>query len=105
MTLFRLAIVGAASAVLTGCVTSGPILAEAGNCSSYIPTAWREPVPGADLPEGNSVGEWISFADREAAQLDKSNGRLADTLHIVGECETRAAKAIERSRPKFLGVF
>jgi hypothetical protein len=90
---------------VSGCVTAGPILAEAGNCSGFIPDAWREPVPGAELPEGNTVGDWISFADREAAQLDKANGRLADTLHIVGECEKRAAAAVQRSRPKFLGVF
>lgn len=86
-------------------MTAGPILAEAGNCSAFVPQAWREPVPGAELPEGNTVGDWIAFADREAAQLDKANGRLADTLHIIGECERRAARAVERSRPKFLGVF
>lgn len=90
---------------VSGCVTSGPIIAEAGNCSGYIPGAWREPVPGADLPESNSVGDWISFADREAAQLDKANGRMADTLHIVGECERRATAAVKRSRPRFLGIL
>lgn len=87
------------------CVTPGPVLAETGNCSGYVPDAWREPVPGADLPEGNTVGDWIAFGDRQTGQLDKANGRMADTLHIVGECERRAAKAIERSRPKLLGIF
>jgi hypothetical protein len=90
---------------VSGCVTPGPILAETGNCSGYVPDAWREPVPGADLPEGNVVGDWVAFADAQTGQLDKANGRMADTLHIVGECERRAAEAIARSRPKFLGVF
>lgn len=90
---------------MSGCVTAGPILAETGDCSGYIPVAWREPVPGADLPDGNTVGDWVSFGDRQTAQLDKANGRMADTLHIVGECERRAAQAVERSRPKFLGIF
>lgn len=90
---------------VSGCVSAGPILAEAGNCSSFIPEAWREPVQGAELPEGNTVGDWIAFADREAAQLDKANGRLGDTLHIIGECEKRAAAAVKRSRPRFLGVL
>jgi hypothetical protein len=99
------ALLTATALAVSGCVTAGPILAEAGNCSGYIPQAWREPVPGAELPEGNTVGDWISFADREAAQLDKANGRMADTLRIVGECEKRAARAVERSRPKVLGVF
>jgi hypothetical protein len=37
--------------------------------------------------------------------LDKANGRQADTLHIIGECEKRAAQAVKRSKPKFLGIF
>lgn len=90
---------------VSGCVTAGPILAETGDCSGYIPEAWRVPVPGADLPDGDTIGDWISFADREAAQLDKANGRTADSLHIIGECERRAAVAVKRSRPKVLGLF
>lgn len=89
---------------MSGCVSAGPIVAEPANCSAYIPDAWREPVPGADLPEGDTVADWISFADREAAQLDKANGRLSDTLHIVSECERRAGEAVKRSRRGFLGL-
>lgn len=62
-------------------------------------------MPGAPLPTGDTVGDWISFGDQQTAQLDKANGRLSDTLHIFGECERRAAKAVEKSRPRFLGIF
>ena len=90
---------------VSGCVTAGPILAEAGHCSAYIPAAWRSPVPPAPLPEGDAVGAWIAALDAQTGQLDKANGRLIDTLHIVGECERRAAGAIKASRPRFLGIF
>jgi hypothetical protein len=95
----------AMSLAVSGCVSAGPILAETGSCSDYIPVAWRLPVPGADLPAGDTVGDWIVFGDQQTAQLDKSNGRLADTLHIVGECERRSKEAVRRSRPRFLGLF
>lgn len=95
----------AAPLLLAGCVTSGPIIAEAGNCSAYVPDSWRLGVEGAELPAGGTVGDWIAFGDAQTGKLDIANGRLTDTLHIVGECERRAAAAVERSRPKFLGIF
>lgn len=103
--LYAAALLTGTATAVSGCVTAGPILAETGECSAYVPDAWREPVPGADLPEGDIVGDWISFGDRQTAQLDKANGRQTDTLHIIGECERRAKAAVQRSRPKFLGVF
>ena len=90
---------------LSGCVTSGPIIAADSDCSGFIPQAWRSPVPGAELPAGDTVGDWIAFGDRQTGQLDKANGRMADTLHIIGECERRSAAAVKRSKPKFLGIF
>lgn len=60
---------------------------------------------GADLPEGNTVGDWIAFADAQTGRLDVANGRTADTLGIIERCEARDREAVERSRPKFLGIF
>lgn len=91
--------------LLGGCVSAGPIIAETGNCSGYIPGSWRAPVAGADLPDGETVADWIVFGDQQTGRLDVANGRLADSLHIIGECERRSAEAVQRSRPKFLGVF
>jgi len=70
-----------------------------------IPDAWREPVPGAPLPAGETVGDWIAFGDAQTAQLDKANGRTVDALAIVSRCEARDAKAVQRARPKLLGVL
>lgn len=74
-------------------------------CSSLIPEGWREPVPGADLPDGDTVGDWIKFGDAQTAQLDKANGRTVDALAIIGRCEDRDKAAVKAARPKFLGIF
>lgn len=74
-------------------------------CSTLIPDSWREPVAGADIPKGDTVGEWITFADAQTGQLDKANGRTADTIGIIQRCEKRDAEAVKHARPKFLGIF
>jgi hypothetical protein len=90
---------------LAACVTSGPILATPGACSALIPDSWRAGVEGADLPEGDTVGDWIAFGDAQTGRLDVANGRTTDTLAIVERCEARDAKAIARAKPRFLGIF
>lgn len=63
-------------------------------------------MPGAPLPDdGATVGDWIAFGDAQTGQLDKANGRTADTIAIVSRCEARDAAAIRSARPKFLGIF
>jgi hypothetical protein len=74
-------------------------------CSELVPDSWRKPVPGAPLPAGDVVGDWIAFADAQTGQLDKANGRTADTIGIIERCEARDAAAVKRARPKFLGIF
>lgn len=91
--------------LLCGCVSTGPIIASQSACSALLPDSWREPVPGAPLPAGETVGDWIAFGDAQTGQLDKANGRTADTIGIVERCEARDRAAIKKSRPKFLGIF
>lgn len=90
---------------LAGCVTSGPIIAAASSCSSLIPDGWVAGVEGAPLPDGSTVGDWIAFGDAQTGRLDVANGRQADTLAIIGRCEARDRKAVDKSRPRFLGIF
>lgn len=88
-------------APFAGCstlVTSPPA-----ECSQFIPDSWREPIPGAPLPTGMDARAWMAFGIEQSGQLDKSNGRTADILHIVGQCEMHSNKA--RARGKWLGVF
>lgn len=74
-------------------------------CSSLLPSEWREGVPGADLPEGSTVGDWIAYADAQTGQLDKANDRTRAAIGIVERCEARDAEAVKKARRKVLGVF
>lgn len=94
-----------ATLACVGCAGAPPIVATPAACSSLIPDSWRKGVPGAPLPKGDTIGDWIAFADAEAAQLDKANGRTIDAIGIFERCEARDAKAVKRARPKFLGIF
>jgi hypothetical protein len=62
-------------------------------------------VPGAPLPEGETVGELAAFADAQTGQLDKANDRYGAAVGIIERCEERDRTAIQRARPKFLGLF
>lgn len=74
-------------------------------CSSLLPSEWRAGVPGADLPQGSTAGDWIAFADAQTAQLDKANDRYSAAVGIIERCEERDRQAVKKARPKVLGVF
>lgn len=59
---------------------------------------WKEKVPGADLPDGNTVGDWIQFGDAQTAQLDQANDRTVSAIGIVERCEARDRAMIEELR-------
>lgn len=80
-------------------------MATPGACSRLLPDSWRQPVPGAPLPTGETVGDWIAFGDAQTGQLDKANGRTADAIGIIERCEERDRAAVKRARPKVLGLF
>jgi hypothetical protein len=62
-------------------------------------------VPGADLPAGNTVADWVAFGDAQTGQLDKANGRTTDSLAIIGRCEARDLAAVKHAKRKILGIF
>lgn len=92
---------------LTACAGAPPIVAPSSACSALLPEAWRSPVPGAPLPAGDTVGDWIQFGDAQTAQLDKANDRTVTAIGIVERCEARDAEAVKRAKRKsrFLGIF
>jgi hypothetical protein len=47
----------------------------------------------------------MAFGDAQTGQLEKSNDRYSAAVGIVERCEERDRKAVERARPKFLGIF
>lgn len=90
-------------------------------CADLIPTDWAEGVAHEDLPapaparpadkDGviawtlDELKKWTGFGVGEANRLDQANGRTRDAVGIVRRCEERDARAVEKARPKFLGVF
>lgn len=46
------------------------------------------------------MGDWIAFADRQTAALEKANGRTADTVAIVKKCEARDAQVAKALKPR-----
>lgn len=94
-----------ATLALPACVGAPPIVAASSACSTLLPSEWREGVPGADLPAGDTVGDWIAFGDAQTAQLDKANDRYRASVGIVERCEERDREAVRRARPRFLGIF
>jgi len=106
MAPMRLSILLPALLACAACAGAPPIAAIPSACSTLIPASWHDPVPGAPLPAGRTVGDWIAFGDAQTAQLDKANGRTGDALDIVARCEARDAAAVKRAaRRKVLGVF
>ncbi len=67
----------------SGCVGAPSILSAPSACSTLLPGEWREGVPGADLPAGETVGDWIAFADAQTGQLEKANDRTRAAIGIV----------------------
>lgn len=98
-------VAGVASATLSACISAGPIVASPTSCSTLIPGIWRDGVEGAPLPDGETIGDWIAFSDAQTGRLDVANGRTADSLAIIERCEERDREAVQRSRPKFLGLL
>ncbi len=86
----------ALAATLSACAP--PIAAIPAACASLLPDTWRVPVPGAPLPEGSSVADWVSFADQQTGQLDKANERTLAAIGIVERCEARDVAAVKAAR-------
>lgn len=53
----------------------------------------------------NELKKWTGFGVDEASRVDMANGRTSDAIGIVRRCEERDRKSVQKSRPKFLGIF
>lgn len=101
----RLCLVLSMLLLASGCVGAPSIVSAPNACSTLLPPEWRAGVPGAELPQGSTVGEWIAFADAQTGKLDKANDRYVAATGIIERCEARDREAVKRVRPKFLGIF
>jgi hypothetical protein len=97
-------ILAVAALSLSAC--AAPIVtAQGASCSSLLPETWKQGVAGADLPDGNTVGDWIAFGDAQTGKLDQANGRTKDAMEIVERCEARDRAAVHKATHRFLGIF
>lgn len=79
-------------------VTASPAL----NCGALIGPTLRSDVPTADLPAGNTVGEWVAFGDAQTGKLEDANGRRAAVVEIVDNCQREQERL---GRRKLFGLF
>lgn len=77
-----------------------------------LPPNWKKGVEAVDLPESAKLPDghddarpWQSGFIGQTGRLETSNGRYGDAVGIMERCEARDAKAIEKAKPKFLGLF
>jgi hypothetical protein len=60
-------------------------------------------VPPAEIPAGDTVGDWIAFGDAQTGKLDQANGRTKDVIGITKRCEERDRRAVKRAGRGFFG--
>lgn len=84
--------------VLPACAGGPPIVSIPGvlNCAGRIPPQLRAEVAGAPLPDDNSVGEWVAFADAQSGRLEAANDRKTTALWIIDQCEAEERAAAAR---------
>jgi hypothetical protein len=88
---------------LTACAGTPVVTTASASCAALLPTSWREGVPPPPLPDGDTVGDWVSFGDQAIGKLDVANGRTRDAIDIVTKCEARDAAAVKRATRSWLG--
>ena len=95
----------ASMSLAAGACAAGPpiVTTQSAGCSALIPDDWAKGVPGAPLPEDDSVGSWISFGDQQTGRLDQANARTRDAIEIQRRCEARDAAAVKRATRGFFG--
>jgi hypothetical protein len=100
----RLLIPLCATLGLPACVGAPAIVTpSAASCAQLLPPEWKQGVAAADLPDGNTVGDWISFGDAQTGKLDQANERTKASIGIVERCEARDAAAVKHASRGFFG--
>lgn len=94
---------------LTGCVRP-LVFAESADCSGLIDGLWEEPVADAPAPQRGkddkeTLANWIGFAGAQTAGKRTEFERAQNARAIIARCEERQRAAIEKSKPKFLGIL
>lgn len=89
---------------LAGC-SAPTVLSTPNSCATLLPSEWKEGVAGAELPLGDTVGDWIAFGDAQTGKLDMANGRTRDAIGIIERCEARDAAAVKQATRRWWQIF
>lgn len=103
--LMRLLISASMILLLPGCVGGPSIAPTPPACSTLVPEGLVTPVPGAPLPESNTVGDWQAFADAQTGQLEVANSHGQYVFGIITRCEARDRAAVQRARRRLFGIL
>lgn len=120
----RRILIAAACLMLAGCMAGPTIVASASDCPALVPPDWAKGIAMANLPAAAAAEldasaswearyhaavdeqkKWENFAIDTANRLDQANGRYTDAMGIIGRCEARNDKAVQKAKPKVLGLF
>jgi hypothetical protein len=89
--------------MLSACAGTPIVTAVPTSCATLLPEEWKQGVAGAELPDGNTVGDWIAFGDAQTGKLDQANERTKAAIGIVSRCESRDAAAVKKATRSWLG--
>lgn len=81
------------------------VLSTPNSCATLLPSEWKQGVAGAELPTGDTVGDWQAFGDAQTGRLDQANGRTRDAIGIVERCEERDASAVKKATRRWWQIF
>lgn len=96
----------AAPIMLFLCSCAAPtVLSTPNSCATLLPAEWKEGVAGAPLPSGDTVGDWVAFADAQTGKLDVANDRTKSAIGIIERCEIRDREAVKRATRRWWQIF
>lgn len=79
---------------LSGCISRPVVSVPPARCASLIPASWAEGVDAEPVPDTSGMSAidqikaWATAYVGMGGQLEKANGRTADTVAIIARCET-----------------
>ena len=80
------------------------------DCTTLIPSEWDKPIEDAPTPiEGPTVLDtlksWIGFGVAQTGKKKNEFERAVQSRGIIKRCIERDQKAVEKSKPKVLGII
>lgn len=95
----------ASLALICASCAAPTVLSTPNSCASLLPVEWKRGVAGAELPGGDTVGDWVAFGDAQTGKLDVANGRTRDSISIIERCEARDAAAVRKATRRWWQIF